>query len=63
MFDDRGRFISLVQPGGLVFIDSSEAISHLIVSDPQARECRVVLDAAADAPQKTYYTSVQRTCS
>ncbi len=63
VFDDRGRFISLVQPGGLVFIDSSEAISHLIVSDPQARECRVVLDAAADAPQKTYYTSVQRTCS
>ncbi|MNJ29907.1 Outer membrane usher protein FimD precursor [compost metagenome] len=63
VFDDRGRFISLVQPGGLVFIDSSEAISHLIVSDPQARECRVVLDAAADAPQKTYYTSAERTCS
>ncbi|MDD2060849.1 fimbria/pilus outer membrane usher protein [Pseudomonas sp. GD03860] len=63
VFDDRGRFISLVQPGGLVFIDSSEDISHLIVSDPHARECRVTLDATPDEPQRTYYTSVQRTCA
>ncbi|WP_095161914.1 fimbria/pilus outer membrane usher protein [Pseudomonas sp. Irchel 3F5] len=63
VFDDRGRFINLVQPGGLVFIDNSEAISHLIVSDPQARECRVTLDADPNAPRDTYYSSAQRTCS
>ncbi|MNJ39261.1 Outer membrane usher protein FimD precursor [compost metagenome] len=63
VFDDRGRFVSLVQPGGLVFIDNSEGIGHLIVSDAQARECRVTLGAGSTAPQDTQYTRAQHSCS
>lgn len=63
VFDDRGRFINLVQPGGLVFIDNSADIGHLIVSDHQARECRVTLDPDTVAVSDSYYTQVQRTCS
>ncbi|UVL25748.1 fimbria/pilus outer membrane usher protein [Pseudomonas donghuensis] len=63
VFDDRGRFINLVQPGGLVFIDNSDDIGHLIVSDHQAKECRVTLEPDTGNTTESYYTQAQRTCS
>lgn len=62
VFDDRGRFINLVQPGGLVFIDNSAGISHLIVSDHQARECRITLEPDTGNDTESFYTRAQHTC-
>jgi outer membrane usher protein FimD/PapC len=62
VFDDRGRFINLVQPGGLVFIDNGAEISHLIVSDHQARECRITLEPDTGNTTENFYTRAQHTC-